>query len=397
MPLPPADAVICGAGIAGITAAFHLVRRGMTNLVLVDDREPLTLTSDKGTQAYRNFWPGPDDTPDDAMLRFMDRSIDLLEDRAAECDNAFQLNRRGYVFLTANPAEAARLRIDPDPAAIRRLFPFISETAIAMLRVPRAGWLDAVRLGRWLLDRTLAAGARLVRDRVTGVSIVGGRVQAVRLRSGGEIPTGAFVLAAGPYLKEAAALLGLDLRVFCELHGKLTFRDDLRVIPQDVPLMIWNDPVGNLPPGLHFRPRGDPANPLLLIIWTYDVRTQEPVWPPSFDPSYGEVLVRGMAAMVPGFARYQDRAAEGLVDGGYYCKTRENRPLIGPLPVAGAFVIGALSGFGVMASQAAGELLALHVAGDTLPGYAPAFLPSRYQDSAYLKRLPALEQASGQL
>jgi sarcosine oxidase subunit beta len=71
------EVVICGAGIAGIAAAYHLaVKQGVRNVVLVDERPPMTLTSDKSTEAYRNWWPGPDD----AMLRFMNRSIDLLEE-----------------------------------------------------------------------------------------------------------------------------------------------------------------------------------------------------------------------------------------------------------------------------------------------------------------------------
>ena len=94
-----AEVVICGAGMAGIAAAYHLaVRGGVTNIVLVDEREPLTLTSNKGTEAYRNWWPGPGDT----MVRFVNRSIDLLEELARATDNCFQMNRRGYVFLTAD-------------------------------------------------------------------------------------------------------------------------------------------------------------------------------------------------------------------------------------------------------------------------------------------------------
>ena len=43
-----AEVVVCGAGIAGVAAAYHLaVRRGITGVVLVDERPPLTLTSDK--------------------------------------------------------------------------------------------------------------------------------------------------------------------------------------------------------------------------------------------------------------------------------------------------------------------------------------------------------------
>src|SRR5215475_1634408 len=102
-----AEVVICGAGIGGVAAAYHLaVRQRARGVVLVDERDPLTLTSDKGTQGYRNWWPGPDGT----MLRFVSRSIDLLEESAAECGNAFRLNRRGYLFATANPQEIERLK-----------------------------------------------------------------------------------------------------------------------------------------------------------------------------------------------------------------------------------------------------------------------------------------------
>ena len=101
-----ADVVVCGAGIAGVAAAYHLaVRQKIRRVVIVDERDPLTLTSDKGTQAYRNWWPGPDDT----MLRLVSRSIDLLEESAAESGNTIRLSRRGYLFATANDAQAARL------------------------------------------------------------------------------------------------------------------------------------------------------------------------------------------------------------------------------------------------------------------------------------------------
>ena len=102
-----ADVVICGAGIAGISAAFHLsVKRGVKNILIIDDRPPLTLTSDKSTECYRNWWPGPGD----AMVSFMNHSIDLLEALALETDNVFNLSRRGYLFLTGDVARADTLR-----------------------------------------------------------------------------------------------------------------------------------------------------------------------------------------------------------------------------------------------------------------------------------------------
>jgi glycine/D-amino acid oxidase-like deaminating enzyme len=70
--------------------------------------------------------------------------------------------------------------------------------------------------------------------------------------------------------------------------------------------------------------------------------------------------------------------------------------LIGKLSIEGAYVIGALSGFGVMAACGAGELVAAHVAGDKLPHYAPAFALERYKDPGYQKLLGTWGE-SGQL
>jgi sarcosine oxidase subunit beta len=91
--------------------------------------------------------------------------------------------------------------------------------------------------------------------------------------------------------------------------------------------------------------------------------------------------------MIPGLSTYFGRMPKPVVDGGYYTKTRENRPLIGPLPVQGAYMMGAFSGYGIMASCAAGELLAAHLTGSQLPSFAPAFALERYQDPEYQKLL----------
>ena len=47
--------------------------------------------------------------------------------------------------------------------------------------------------------------------------------------------------------------------------------------------------------------------------------------------------------------------------------TKENWPLIGPMRTKGAFVAGALSGFGTMAACATGALCAAWVQGAELP------------------------------
>ena len=456
-----ADVVICGAGIAGISAAYHLtVKHGIKNVLLIDERPPLTLTSDKSTECYRNWWPGPGDT----MVRFMNRSIDLLESLADESDNFFGLNRRGYVFLTADPnrvpifeqnaAEISGLGAGPvrrydgrstdptyqphsahdyhnqpigadlllDSGLILEQFPFLNPETVAMLHPRRCGWVSAQQLGMYLLDKAKAAGARLWDGRVLDVCVEKGRVTAVRALIEGqvtEIQTRHFVNAAGPYIGKVGAMMGVEIPVFNELHGKVSFTDYLDVVPRDLPLMIWSDPVmlpwseeereelaadeetrwmtEEIPAGAHFRPEGEGGSKQLLMLWTYDIHPQEPVWPPTFDLEYFEVVMRGMARMVPDLSVYFERPPKPYVDGGYYCKTGENRPLIGPLPIEGAYIFGALSGYGIMASQAGGELLAAHITGSVLPDYAPALSLARYVDPAYMALLDGWDATAGQL
>jgi glycine/D-amino acid oxidase-like deaminating enzyme len=132
-------------------------------------------------------------------------------------------------------------------------------------------------------------------------------------------------------------------------------------------------------------------------VWAYHIEPVEPTFPVTLDPNYAEISLRGLGAMLPGISAYFERMPKPFVDGGYYTKTRENRPLIGPLPVEGAYIIAALSGFGIMASSAAGDLLAAHITGGALPSYAPAFSLVRYQDPAYQKLLESWDASSGQL
>jgi glycine/D-amino acid oxidase-like deaminating enzyme len=69
--------------------------------------------------------------------------------------------------------------------------------------------------------------------------------------------------------------------------------------------------------------------------------------------------------------------------GGYYTRTRENRPLIGRMGVEGAHVIGAVAGFGIMSACGAGDLLAMHILRGKIPADGFAFELSRYDDPHY--------------
>ncbi len=449
-----ADVVICGAGISGICVAHALATRtGVKRVVLVDERPPMSLTSDKSTEAYRNWWPGPDS----AMVSFMNRNIDLLEDFARTASNRILLNRRGYVYATANQStadamiEEAKLAATqgagdvrfyrsaadtngythsshfgfedhPDGAdvflgadAIRKVFPTYADDIVAVVHARRCGWLSGQQLGMQLLDEARAAGVEFVSGKVREVGKKGGRVSSVTVGCDNgtsvEFACGSFVNAAGPLAKNVGVLTDVSLPLFSEMHLKFSFEDELAAIDRNTGLVILNDTqlldwtdeereelassedtawlTRVMPAGVHFRPEGYRNSKTALMLWDYhsNERYDEPQFPLPEDPFYPEVVMRGVSKLIPALAQYVNRMPHGIVDGGYYTKTVENRPLIGALPLEGAWISAAYSGFGLMAAPAGGELLANLICGNSTPSYATAFSPSRYDDAEYQQRL----------
>ncbi len=443
--------VICGAGITGVSAAYFLAKAGIRDILLVDERPPLTLTSDRSTECYRNWWP------DAEMLALMNRSIDLMEDIADESGNVFRMNRRGYLYVTADENKipdliersnrtskmgAAQLRVHSSDALthstssgqayqpaiaegfhdqptgadillgndlIRKHFPYLTKDAVAALHVRRAGWLSAQQLGMYLLETARRLDVEFESARVEAVDVANGRVNRVGLSNSEHIDCPIFVNAAGPYLKQVGKLLGLEIPVYTELHLKVAFKDPLGVVGRDAPLLIWDDTqslpwtdderealAGDtktkwltepFPAGAHTRPEGAGENQTVLMLWEYQTRALDPTFPPPLDEQYPEIAMRGMSVMLPGLKQYFNKMPKPQLDGGYYTKTRENRLLAGSLNVEGAYVIGAVSGYGIMSACAAGELLAAHIAKKPLPAYASAFSPTRYDDPEYQKKL----------
>jgi glycine/D-amino acid oxidase-like deaminating enzyme len=438
-----AGVVICGAGIGGISVAYFLTNRfGVRDVILVDERPPLSLTSDKSTECYRNWWPGPGD----AMVKMMNRSIDLMEKLAEAHQNCFHLNRRGYLYTTtdverisdlegfgreAESLGAGELRFHngeskigyipqaaegykkaehgadliTDRELIAEHFPYLSEDVVAVLHVRRAGWLSAQQYGMRMLDEAKAGGTKLINDRVVDVELAKGQVAAVLLASGDMIETKTFVNAAGPLLAEVGSMVGVDLPIHHELHQKSSIEDSTSVVGRDAPLLIdidrqmlnWPEEergwmaddretawlLEEMPSGAHLRPEGGHMAQTVLMLWDTKIEKVSPSLPAPTDPFCAEVSIRGLRKMLPGMGSYLSRMPKPYIDSGYYTKTEENRPLAGNMGVPGAYLIGAMSGYGIMASAGLGELTAAHIAGAPLPAYAQAFSLDRYQDPAY--------------
>lgn len=427
-----AGTVVAGAGIAGIATCYELaVMRGVDGVVVIDPRPPLTLTTDKSSECYRNFFPNK------PMVGLTNRSIDILENMKEQSSDFFNMSQRGYLFVTGNhqqlrsltkaaqasssfgagPVRFSQLPGSTAPksgfdvyqtaAALLGRFPYLNDQALGGLHVRRGGWFSAQQLGAWMLEVARNHGAQIIVDEVVGIKVVGDCVTGVLLESGRVISTPVVVNAAGPMSQQLAQLVGVKLPLRASVHHKVSFKDHLGAFPRDAPMILWTDPVtidwsdeeqtalaaqgfeqllGEIATPVFGRPEGGADSPFFEALWNYrpDVRDQ-PTWPvPEPDSMFPEAVMRGLASMLPSLTRYRDHLPYCTVDGGYVMKTPENLPLIGPAGPEGFQLMTGMSGYGVMICTGAAELVGCHLTGSALPEYAEAFLLSRYEDPGYL-------------
>jgi glycine/D-amino acid oxidase-like deaminating enzyme len=387
-----ADVVIAGAGIAGIAAAWGLTRRRDNwTVLLVDPRQPLSLTSNRPEANYRNWWPQP------AMVELANRSIDLMADLRSS-GATFAMNQRGYLYVTADAATAERLPariadyrgagLGPEaadllePGEIRARFPHLSPGIRGAIHALRAGSVDTVGLGVAMLEQERGGGIELAEGRVIGVDFGSGGVRSVTVSTPNgleQVETSRFVDAAGPWAGDVAHFLGVRLPIDTVLRQKVLMHDPLGLVPRSAPFTIGLDDLGGRPPGVHIKPDESIADDAIKLGWAVDQNPQPPNEDPACPRDFPNDVLARAATIIPGLAAYLDRDP-GIIDhdGGFYARTPDGMPLIGPLGVEGAYVLAGLAGFGAMMAPAAGELIAGWILGDEPAGWATDFKPARF-------------------
>src|SRR5438874_1668771 len=97
-----ADVVIVGGGCIGASVAYHLTRRGVTDVVLVE-REKLLATGSTG----RNAGGVRHQFSNEANIRLSLESIRFFERFADEVGQPIDFHQDGYLFLLSSEASVA--------------------------------------------------------------------------------------------------------------------------------------------------------------------------------------------------------------------------------------------------------------------------------------------------
>ncbi len=446
-PTDTTDIAIIGAGNIGIAVAYYLViRHGLTRIVLLEPGDPMALTSAQSGENYRNWWPHPVMTSyTDHAIDLLDeiarasgnrihmnrRGYALVtrrehpEDLIADLHRGYRDSEAGRIRIhqrrtwsTYRPAVAADWQTAPDGvdvlmdrAAIRAHFPSLAPDAATILHIRRAGDISGQQLGQLMLEAIKAAGGRVRRARVTAVD--GPTPFTIGLDEAGQTATlraDRIVNAAGPFFADIAAMFGETLPVRCVYQQKIAFEDRQGALPRTLPFTIDLDDqrlagtdeeraelaadadtaalLHPMPGGIHRRPEGGDGGRWIKLGWAYNTTATDPHGQPPLDPNFPDIVIRAASRLNSALQSYLGRLPRAARHyGGYYTMTEENWPLIGPMRTPGAYMAGALSGFGTMAATATGALCAASIAGAEQPDYAAAFTLDRYEDPALMAAL----------
>jgi glycine/D-amino acid oxidase-like deaminating enzyme len=442
-----ADIAVIGAGIVGIACAYSLARSARApRVIVIDPLAPMSLTSAASGENYRNWWPHETmtaftDHSIDLMEEIaresgnqlhMTRRGYALATRQADPDALLHELHKGYGAEGARrirvhgkgsrapyqPALSADWETAPDGvdviqdrAIIEAHFPTFAAEVATILHIRRAGDISGQQMGSFMLQRLRERGGAVVIGRVVEVARNDGFT--LTLEGDGAPQTmkaEVLVNAAGPYVGDVAALIGESLPVQTVFQQKIAFEDTRRVISRRMPFSIdldgqtidWTDQERALlaedpatawltrpmPGAIHCRPEGGEHGTWLKLGWAFNTTPSPPGDALPYHPSFPEIVLRGASRLNPGLKAYYGQLPARLTHyGGYYTMTKENWPLIGPMKTDGAFVAGALSGFGTMGACATGSLLSKWILGEPLPDFAPALSLARYEDESLMKAL----------
>jgi sarcosine oxidase subunit beta len=373
-----ADIVIIGGGCMGASVVYHLSKRGITDVVLVE-REKLLATGSTG----RNAGGVRHQFSTAANIRLSLESIGVLERFADEVGAPIDFHQDGYLFLLSAPeaVETFRRNVELqrslgvevdwlDAAGAERLAPGLDASGVlGATFCQRDGIADPNGVTMGFAKAAQAAGVAIERDtEVTGIDVRGGRVAAVRT-SRGTIETRTIVNAAGPYAGAIGKLAGVDVPV--SPYRRHIF---IAQAPDGLPRGAWRVPANRIMvidfdstfyfhregAGMLFG-MGDPAEPS-----TFDTTVR---W--DFLDEVTSVAVKRLPAL--------EEASISHAWAGLYEMSPDGNPLIGPTPgVEGLFLINGFSGHGFQHSPAAGRILADLIAGRD-PGLdLTPFAPARF-------------------
>jgi sarcosine oxidase subunit beta len=350
------EIVVVGAGIVGISIAYHLALRATGARIVVLEREarPGLGATSRATGGVRQQFS----TEINVRLsqlghaeysRFVDTHGQNIGFRT-----------HGYMFVTTSAEKWKALRAS---ATMQRSLGVPTQTLApgdASRLVPQLRTDDLVGVTYCAIDASAnpsdalngylasarALGVRLVTESdVTGIETTGGAVSGVRT-TGGSFAADVVIDAAGSRVRDIAALLGIDVpaRPF---QRQVFVMERVESVPLGLPMTI------DLDTGWYVHQE---AGGRLIFGGTDE--DSRPGIVPEVDWSSFDKVAQAALLRVPAIA---ERAQVVRAYAGIRTLTPDHHAILGDTPVSGFVLASSCNGHGFMNAPGVGQLIAEHV------------------------------------
>ena len=345
-----ADVVIVGGGIIGASIAYHLTKKRVRDITVVERDRIGSGSTGKNAGGIRLQFSS------EINVKLSQRSLPHIERFAEEIGTDPHFHQVGYLFLITD---------DRDVAAFERSLAMWSRLGVPARRVsaaeaktlfghartddvrfgtfcPKDGYADPSSMLNGYVARAREAGVTFMEGaEVTAITCASGRVTGVRTKDG-EIAARTIVNAAGPWAAQIAKLVGIDLPIQ-PLRRHIFVTEAVPGLDDDFPLTI------EFATGLYAHRE---SGGVLLGM-------ADPNEKPAFDDSVNWDFMP--AVVERALARFPILERTSIKTGwaGLYEDTPDKHPILGKMDGVEGFISAAgFSGHGIMHAPATGELIA---------------------------------------
>jgi len=341
--------VIIGGGIMGASTAYHLAKRGLTDVILLERDLLAQGSTGLSVGGIRQQFSHP------ANIKLSQESVRVFERFEEEFGVDIKFRQAGYLFLSRkeetwreflSSVETQRnLGVPVEilaPEGIRMRWPYLNvEDILGGTFGPKDGYADPYLATMGFAGAARKLGVQIEElTKATEIKTAGGKVQGV-LTTRGPVSCPVVVNAAGAWAAEVVRTAGLDLPVK-PYRRQVFMTTAFEALPKPVPMIIDQD--------VSFYLRG--ADPGIIL------GMSDPKEPSSFhlnvDREFMEKVVEEAIHRVP--ALETARILRGWA--GLYEVTPDDNPIIGGIPfLSGFYCACGFSGHGFQQGPAVGRIL----------------------------------------
>ncbi|WP_261843103.1 GcvT family protein [Aliamphritea ceti] len=360
-PLPAkAEVVIIGGGIVGTSIAYHLTKRGVTDVVLLERQQLTCGTTWHAAGLVSMLWPTP------TLTNLAKYSHELYASLEEETGQATGYARIGSLSIARSEERLEELKRTSSMAKVfgvesemidnerlAELYPGINtEGVVGTLYIEKDGQTNPIDTTMALAKGAKMGGANIrEKTKVTDIIVEDGKAVGVKTDAG-EIRADQVILCGGMWSRDIAAKIGVDLPLYaCEHYY---------VVTDEMESMSKRPVLRDFDKGVYFK---EDAGKLLVGWFEHNAkglpmsRIQEDFcfdqFPCEMD-HIEEYLMRGMETL-PDFGEAGIRTWFN----GPESFTSDNLHLLGPTPeVDNFFVACGLNSKGIGAGGGLGKLMA---------------------------------------